>query len=173
MGQRLLKAIRTITDKTHFYTQLTHTITGIIRMEILFFHRGRRDCRRTRNDKRLYGESVTPARGVPPFSWFLRLGMRPFLPQETFEHEIELDLGNQPLHLVPLGKGGKQMMRTAIRIPAEACIVSGDTVMTGSFPIFGQPVMNEGLMANHDWVDTIRELRTYAPAHVLPGTWDP
>jgi tetratricopeptide (TPR) repeat protein len=41
--------------------------------------------------------------------------------------------------------------------------------MTGSFPIFGQPVMNEGLTANHDWIDTIRELRTYQPKHVLPG----
>lgn len=41
--------------------------------------------------------------------------------------------------------------------------------MTGSFPIFGQPVMNEGLMANHDWIDTIKELRTYNPEHVLPG----
>ena len=36
MARRLLKAIRTITDKP-FCTQLTLTITGIIRMEMLFF----------------------------------------------------------------------------------------------------------------------------------------
>ena len=96
------------------------------------------------------------------------LGDPPFLPQQTFTDETELDLGNQPLHLVHLGKAETDDA-TAIRIPAEDCIVSGDTVMTGSFPIFGQPVMNEGLMANHDWINTIKELRTYAPKSVLPG----
>ena len=96
------------------------------------------------------------------------LGDPPFLPQQTFTHETELDLGNQPLHLVHLGKAETDDA-TAIRVPAEGCIVSGDTVMTGSFPIFGQPVMNEGLMANHDWINTIKELRTYAPKCVLPG----
>ena len=80
------------------------------------------------------------------------LGDPPFLPQQTFTHETELDLGNQPLHLVHLGKAETDDA-TAIRVPAEDCIVSGDTVMTGSFPIFGQPVMNEGLMANHDWIN--------------------
>ena len=96
------------------------------------------------------------------------LGDPPFLPQQTFTHETELNLGNQPLHLVHLGKAETDDA-TAIRIPAEDCIVSGDTVMTGSFPIFGQPVMDEGLMANHNWINTIKELRTYTPKCVLPG----
>ena len=29
--------------------------------------------------------------------------------------------------------------------------------------------MNEGLMANHDWINTIKELRAYKPKSVLPG----
>ncbi len=166
MGQRLLKAIRTITDKPILYAINTHYHWDHTNGNTVFHKAGATVVARELTKDFMVNRS-------PRQEAFLRsrgftLGDAPFLPQETFEHEIELDLGNQPLHLVHLGKAETDDA-TAIRIPAEACIVSGDTVMTGSFPIFGQPVMNEGLMANHNWIDTIRELRTYTPKHVLPG----
>jgi tetratricopeptide (TPR) repeat protein len=48
-------------------------------------------------------------------------------------------------------------------------VVAGDTIMTGSFPIFGQPVMNEGLMGTSDWLETIANLERLHPEHILPG----
>jgi len=166
MGQRILKAIRTITDKPILYAINTHYHWDHTNGNTVFHRAGATVIAREMTKDFMVNRS-------PRQEAFLRsrgftLGDTPFLPQETFEHEIELDLGNQPLHLIHLGKAETDDA-TAIRIPAEECIVSGDTVMTGSFPIFGQPVMNEGLMANHDWIDTIRELCTYAPKHVLPG----
>lgn len=166
MAQRLLQAVRTITDKPILYAINTHYHWDHTNGNAVFHGAGATGVAREMTKDFMVNRS-------PRQEAFLRsrgftLGDAPFLPQETFEHEIELDLGNQPLHLVHLGKAETDDA-SAVRIPAEACIVSGDTVMTGSFPIFGQPVMNEGLMANHDWINTIRELRTYAPEHVLPG----
>ena len=63
------------------------------------------------------------------------LGADPYLPDETFQLETDIDLGNQPLHLVHLGKAETDDA-VAVRIPKEGCIVSGDTIMTGSFPHF-------------------------------------
>ena len=166
MARRLLKAIRTITDKPILYAINTHYHWDHTNGNAIFHGTGATVVAREMTKDFIVNRA-------PRQEAFLRsrgftLGDAPFLPQKTFKHEIELDLGNQPLHLVHLGKAETDDA-SAIRIPAEACIVSGDTVMTGSFPIFGQPVMNEGLMANHDWINTIRELRTYTPKHVLPG----
>lgn len=166
MGRRLLKAIRSITDKPILYAINTHYHWDHTNGNIVFREEGAMVVSREMTKDFMVNRA-------PRQEDFLRsrgftLGDQPFLPQKTFTHEMELDLGNQPLHLVHLGKAETDDA-TAIRIPAEGCIVSGDTVMTGSFPIFGQPVMNEGLMANHDWINTIKELRTYNPEHVLPG----
>ncbi len=166
MGRRLLSAIRSITDKPILYAINTHYHWDHTNGNIIFREEGATVVAREMTKDFMVNRA-------PRQEDFLRsrgftLGDPPFLPQQTFTHEMELDLGNQPLHLVHLGKAETDDA-TAIRIPAEGCIVSGDTVMTGSFPIFGQPVMNEGLMANHDWINTIQELRTYDPDHVLPG----
>lgn len=166
MGKRLLKAIRTITDKPILYAINTHYHWDHTNGNIIFRKEGATVVAREMTKDFMVNRA-------PRQEDFLRsrgftLGEPPFLPQQIFTHETELNLGNQPLHLVHLGKAETDDA-TAIRIPAEGCIVSGDTVMTGSFPIFGQPVMNEGLMANHDWINTIQELRTYEPEHVLPG----
>ncbi len=166
MGKRLLKAIRTITEKPILYAINTHYHWDHTNGNIIFRQEGATVVAREMTKDFMVNRA-------PRQEDFLRsrgftLGDPPFLPQETFTHETELDLGNQSLHLIHLGKAETDDA-TAIRIPAEGCIVSGDTVMTGSFPIFGQPVMNEGLMANHDWINTIKELRTYTPDHVLPG----
>src|SRR5207253_10701812 len=54
-------------------------------------------------------------------------------------------------------------------LPQEGCVIAGDTVMTGSFPMFGQPVMNEGLMGTSDWLETPHAIECLQPVHVLPG----
>ena len=166
MGRRLLKAVRSITNQPILYAINTHYHWDHTNGNIIFREEGATVVAREMTKDFMVNRA-------PRQEDFLRsrgftLGDPPFLPQQTFTHETELDLGNQPLHLVHLGKAETDDA-TAIRVPAEGCIVSGDTVMTGSFPIFGQPVMNEGLMANHDWINTIQELRSYDPEHVLPG----
>ena len=166
MARRLYNAIRTITDKPILYAINTHYHWDHTNGNIIFRQAGATVVAREMTKDFMVNRA-------PRQEAFLRsrgftLGDPPFLPQQTFTHETELDLGNQPLHLVYLGKAETDDA-TAIRVPAEDCIVSGDTVMTGSFPIFGQPVMNEGLMANHDWINTIKELRNYTPKCVLPG----
>jgi tetratricopeptide (TPR) repeat protein len=40
--------------------------------------------------------------------------------------------------------------------------------MTGSFPIFGQPVWDEGLQGR-EWIRTIETLTALKPAHIIPG----
>lgn len=166
MARRLYNAIRTITDKPILYAINTHYHWDHTNGNVIFRQAGATVVAREMTKDFMVNRA-------PRQEAFLRsrgftLGDPPFLPQQTFTHETELDLGNQPLHLVHLGKAETDDA-TAIRVPAEDCIVSGDTVMTGSFPIFGQPVMNEGLMANHDWINTIKELRNYTPKYVLPG----
>ena len=166
MARRLYNAIRTITDKPILYAINTHYHWDHTNGNVIFRQAGATVVAREMTKDFMVNRA-------PRQEAFLRsrgftLGEPPFLPQQTFKHETELDLGNQPLHLVHLGKAETDDA-TAIRAPAEDCIVSGDTVMTGSFPIFGQPVMNEGLMANHDWINTIKELRNYTPKYVLPG----
>ena len=166
MARRLRNAIRTLTNKPILYAINTHYHWDHTNGNTVFHEVGATVIAREMTKDFMVNRS-------PRQEAFLRsrgftLGDPPFLPQQTFTHETELDLGNQSLHLVHLGKAETDDA-TAIRVPAEDCIVSGDTVMTGSFPIFGQPVMNEGLMANHDWINTIKELRTYEPKSVLPG----
>ena len=47
--------------------------------------------------------------------------------------------------------------------------MSGDTVMTGSFPIFGQPCWDEGLEGDGRWQATIANLLSLKPEHIIPG----
>lgn len=166
MARRLLTAVRQVTAKPILYAINTHYHWDHTNGNAVFHEAGATIV--ARDMTKDFMVSRSPRQEAFLASRGFKLGDAPVLPMQTFAQEMELDLGNQPLHLVHLGKAETDDA-AAIRIPAEECIVSGDTVMTGSFPIFGQPVMNEGLMANHDWINTITELRTYAPQHVLPG----
>ncbi len=96
------------------------------------------------------------------------LGKDPLLPETTFEGERLLDLGDLSLRLFFAGKAETDDA-TAVYVPRENVLMSGDTVMTGSFPIFGQPVWDEGLQGDRQWIETIRRLMDLKPAHVLPG----
>jgi glyoxylase-like metal-dependent hydrolase (beta-lactamase superfamily II) len=96
------------------------------------------------------------------------LGPTPYLADETVTEAREFDLGNQRLCLLRLGTAESDDAMV-IHVPQESCVVAGDTVMTGSFPMFGQPVMNEGLMGTAAWLETLTRLERLEPAHVLPG----
>ncbi len=96
------------------------------------------------------------------------LGPMPYLADEVVHATQELDLGNQRLCLLRLGSAESDDA-LAIHLPQEGCVIAGDTVMTGSFPIFGQPVMNEGLMGTDAWLSTIARLEALQPTHILPG----
>lgn len=166
MGHRLLQTVRALTDKPILYAVNTHYHWDHTNGNNIFKGAGA-----TIVSRELTKDFIVNR--APRQEAFLRgrgfvLGDPPFVPELTFDSEMELDIGNQPLHLVNLGSAETDDA-TAIRVPAEECIIAGDTIMTGSFPIFGQPVMDEGLMANHDWIETIRELQSYGPECVLPG----
>lgn len=96
------------------------------------------------------------------------LGEDPFLPEVTFEGEHQIDLGNMPLRLFFAGKAESDDA-TAIHVLSENILMSGDTVMTGSFPIFGQPVWDEGLQGDGEWEKTLENLMRLKPKHIIPG----
>ena len=96
------------------------------------------------------------------------LGNDPLLPEITFEGQHEIDLGNMPLQLFFAG-AAETDDATAIHVPREKVIMSGDTVMTGSFPIFGQPCWDEGLQGNEQWINTIKKILSFNPTHIVPG----
>jgi glyoxylase-like metal-dependent hydrolase (beta-lactamase superfamily II) len=96
------------------------------------------------------------------------LGHDPYQADRTIAEPTDLDLGNQRLHLQQLGSAETDDAMT-IYVPQEGCVMAGDTVMTGSFPIFGQPVMNEGLMGTSTWLETLARVEALGPDHILPG----
>ena len=96
------------------------------------------------------------------------LGPLPILADETVCTSGALDLGNQRLLLQCLGAAETEDA-LAVHVPQEGCVLAGDTVMTGSFPVFGQPVMNEGLMGTDTWLNTLDQLAGLRPVHILPG----
>lgn len=96
------------------------------------------------------------------------LGSDPLLPEITFEGEHALDLGNMPLRLFFAGSAETDDA-TAVHVIKEGVLMSGDTVMTGSFPIFGQPVWDEGLQGDKQWIETLGKLMSLKPKHIIPG----
>ncbi|MBI3252703.1 MAG: MBL fold metallo-hydrolase [Candidatus Omnitrophica bacterium] len=96
------------------------------------------------------------------------LGRDPLLPEITFEGKYAIDLGGTPVHLFFAGSAETDDA-TAVHLPTENIVMSGDTVMTGSFPIFGQPVWDEGLQGDGQWEKTIQNLMALKPAVILPG----
>ncbi len=96
------------------------------------------------------------------------LGDDPLLPEVPFEGHFEIDLGNQPLRLFFAGRAETDDA-TAVFVERERVLMSGDTIMTGSFPIFGQPVWDEGLQGDSQWMEAIHKLLSFKPAHIVPG----
>ncbi len=110
----------------------------------------------------------TPRQKAFLLSRGFELGRDPYQADRTLDEPTALELGNQRLHLQQLGSAETDDALT-IHVPQESCVMAGDTVMTGSFPIFGQPVMNEGLMGTSTWLETLARVEALGAEHVLPG----
>ena len=92
----------------------------------------------------------------------------PALPDRTFDGDLTLNLGSLPIHLLFLGRAETDDA-TAVYLPTEKCVISGDTLMTGSFPILGQPVMSEGLSDDRAWIGTLKKMKALSPEKIIPG----
>jgi glyoxylase-like metal-dependent hydrolase (beta-lactamase superfamily II) len=95
------------------------------------------------------------------------LGPDPTLPQVFSDDVPRLDLGGISLELRP-GCRAETADPTLIWCPEDAVLCAGDTVMTGSFPIFGQPSQDEGLQ-DAAWLAALDEVEAFAPRWVAPG----
>ena len=167
MARRVLKAIRTITSAPIRYVINTHyhwdhwagndvfkeAGAEIISSELTRYFMERRNTRQ-RAFLRSRGFSI-PEKD-------------PALPEKTFEGELNLTLGSVPIQLLFLGKAETDDA-TAVYLPTEHCVISGDTLMTGSFPILGQPVMGEGLSDDRSWIKALNKMKSLSPEKIIPG----
>ena len=162
---QLLKSIRSVTDKPITHVINTHYHWDHTNGNQLFKNEGAQiiSSKRTREfmtDRAPRQKEFLSGRGF-------ELGKDPLLPEITFENEYALDLGNAPLRLFFAGRAESDDA-IAVHVVQESVVMSGDTVMTGSFPIFGQPVWDEGLQ-NREWIDAIGNLLKLKPKHIVPG----
>ena len=95
------------------------------------------------------------------------LGPDPLQPDAFVEDVKSIDLGGLSL-LFQAGHPAETADPTLSWCPEERVMAAGDTVMTGSFPIFGQPSQNEGLQ-NDDWLAALAEIQGFGPEAILPG----
>ena len=162
----LLKAVRSVTTKPIRYVINTHYHWDHSNGNQIFKNEGAeiissvltREFMVKRHDRQ---KEFLSSRGF-------ELSNDPLLPEITFQGEHFLDLGNRPLRLFFAGRAETDDA-TAVYVEKENILMSGDTVMTGSFPIFGQPVWDEGLQGDNQWIETIGKLMSLKPAHVVPG----
>lgn len=166
MARRLLQAARTLSAKPLRYVVNTHYHWDHTAGNQVMQHAGAsivssaltREFMQTRQDRQ---RAFLASRGF-------ELSPVPCLADTVVTEATALDLGNQRLCLQHLGKAETDDA-LAVHLPQEGCVIAGDTVMTGSFPIFGQPVMNEGLMGTTEWLDTLATLEGLQPTYILPG----
>lgn len=166
LAQRLLQHIRTLSDKPIRYAINTHYHWDHTGGNYVFKDAGATVLSSVRT--REFIQVRTPRQKAFLLSRGFALGPDPYLADDTIAEAGEIDLGNQRLCLQHLGRAETDDA-LAIHLPQEGCVVAGDTVMTGSFPIFGQPVMNEGLMGTTAWLRTLAALERWRPQHILPG----
>ncbi|HYE07109.1 MAG TPA: MBL fold metallo-hydrolase [Planctomycetota bacterium] len=95
------------------------------------------------------------------------LGPDPLQPDVYAEDLARIDLGGLTIELVH-GLDAETADPTIAWCAAERVAVAGDTVMTGSFPIFGQPSQREGL-EDAGWLAALDQLRAFKPEAILPG----
>jgi glyoxylase-like metal-dependent hydrolase (beta-lactamase superfamily II) len=95
------------------------------------------------------------------------LGPDPLQPDLFADDVKTLDLGGLTLEL-HAGHDAETADPTLVWSPEEKVLAAGDTVMTGSFPIFGQPSQREGL-ENDGWLAALDEVRGFGASVVAPG----
>lgn len=166
LAEELLRQIRTVTDKPILYAINTHYHWDHTNGNQLF-----KDLGATVIASRLTREFMT-TRYERQKEFLLGRGFEiahdPMFPEQVFEGELSLDLGNQPLRLFFAGKAESDDA-TAVWVEREKILMAGDTIMTGSFPIFGQPVWDEGLEGTGQWQKTVANLLELKPAKIIPG----
>ena len=167
MARRLLRAIRTVTQAPIRYAINTHYHWDHWAGNDVFKEAGAtiisgeltRDFMERRN-KRQRAFLLSRGFSVPEKS--------PSLPEKTFEGELTVKLGSVPIHILFLGRAETDDAN-AVFVPSDQCIMSGDTLMTGSFPILGQPVMCEGLSDDRAWIKTLNKMKGLSPEKIIPG----
>lgn len=162
----LLKLIRTVTDKPIEYVINTHYHWDHTNGNALFQKQGAKVI-----SSELTKEFMV--KRAPRQKEFLsgrgfELGEDPLLPEICFSGETRIDLGNMPLRLFFAGCAESDDA-TAVHVEKENVVMAGDTVMTGSFPIFGQPVWDEGLQGDGAWQKAIQNIMALKPTHIIPG----
>lgn len=170
LARILIKHIRSVTDKPILYAINTHYHWDHTNGNQLFA-----DLGATVVSSRLTREFMT-TRYERQKEFLLGRGFEiahdPMFPQETFDGaagaERAIDLGGVGLRLFYAGKAESDDA-TAVWVDGEKVLMAGDTVMTGSFPIFGQPVWDEGLEGTSQWEKTLMNLLALKPARIVPG----
>ena len=166
LAARLVERIRTVTQKPIRYAINTHYHWDHTGGNYVFKDAGAEVISSAQTKS--FIEVRTPRQRAFLESRGFELGPDPYLADRTVTEPTELELGNQRLQLQQLGSAESDDAMV-VSVPQEGCVLAGDTVMTGSFPIFGQPVMDEGLMGTSAWLDTIARIEALEPEHVLPG----
>ncbi len=165
-AERLLAMVRSVTDKPIEFVINTHYHWDHTQGNAIFKQQGATVISSART-------KAFMVERAPRQKEFLRsrgfeLGEDPYLPDSTFEGEMHLDLGNMPLRVFFAGSA-ETVDASAVWIAQEGVLISGDTVMTGSFPIFGQPCWDEGLEGDGAWSKTVQGLMALKPKHIIPG----
>jgi glyoxylase-like metal-dependent hydrolase (beta-lactamase superfamily II) len=139
LAERLLKSIRTVSDKPIRYAINTHYHWDHTGGNYVFKDVGAQVVSSAQT--KVFIAERTPRQKAFLQSRGFELGPDPYTADFTVSAPHDLDLGNQRLHLEQLGSAETDDAMT-VQLPQENCVLAGDTVMTGSFPIFGQPVMD-------------------------------
>jgi cyclase len=84
----------------------------------------------------------------------------PVLPNLTFEHEFEVDLGNRDVQIKYLGHGNTPG-DAVVFLPKEKILITGDIVV---HPV---PYLCSGFPA--EWIDTLQRMIDLGPQIVIPG----
>ena len=165
-AMRLVETVRALSDKPIRYAINTHYHWDHTGGNYVFKDTGAIVVSSART--KAFIQERTPRQKAFLLSRGFELGADPYQADEVVTEPRELELGNQCIRLQHLGSAESDDAM-AVHIPQEGCVVAGDSVMTGSFPIFGQPVMNEGLMGTTGWLETIANIQSLQPEHILPG----
>ena len=165
LAKRLLKAVETAYGKPVLYAINTHYHWDHTNGNAIFKAAGatlvaNRDTADFMVSKAPRQKGFLASRGF-------ELGQDPLPPDVLAEEAGVLDLGGLTLHL-SRGHIAESDDPTLIWCPEERVLAAGDTVMTGSFPIFGQPSQREGLEDDR-WLKALDEVRSFNAAHVTPG----
>ncbi|MCA9396139.1 MAG: MBL fold metallo-hydrolase [Candidatus Omnitrophica bacterium] len=166
LAENLLKAIRSVTDKPIRYVINTHYHWDHTNGNQIFADQGAvciaSDLTAEFMTVRKFRQKqFLASRGF-------ELGFDPKLPDDTFTGQHEIDLGDCPVRIFFAGCAESDDA-SAVHVLNDNVLMAGDTVMTGSFPIFGQPCWDEGLEGTGQWIKTVQKLLLLNPKKIIPG----